>query len=93
MRPDRVNPETPDEIIAMIKIPDSPLLQEQLRSLCRDLIDIFSTLVRSLPAQVEPMVIDIGRTNGHRYRSISTASHLGTIPLKSKQPSAGNGKW
>ena len=61
MRPDRVNPEMPDEIIAMIKVSGSPWLQEQLRSLCRELIDIFSTSVRSLPAQVVPMVIDIDR--------------------------------
>ena len=39
----------------------SPWLQEQLRSLCRELIDIFSTSARSLPAQVVPMVIDVDR--------------------------------
>ena len=61
MRPDSVNPETPDEIIAMIKFSGSPWLQERLRSLCREYIDIFSTSVRSLPAQVEPMVIEIDR--------------------------------
>ena len=32
MRPDRVNPETPVEIIAMIKVSGSPWLREQLRS-------------------------------------------------------------
>ena len=53
MRPDRVNPETPVEIIAMIKVSGSPWLQEQLRSHCRELINIFSTSVWSLPAQVE----------------------------------------
>ena len=62
MRPDRVNPETPVEIIAMIKVSGSPWLQEQLRSRCRELINIFSTSVRSLPAQVDPMVIEIDRT-------------------------------
>jgi hypothetical protein len=61
MRPDRVNPETLDEIIDMIEFSGSPWLQEQLRSLCREFIDIFSTSVRSLPAQVEPMVIEIDR--------------------------------
>jgi hypothetical protein len=50
MRPDSANPETPDEIIAMIKFSGSPLLQEHLRSLCREYIEIFSTSVRSLPA-------------------------------------------
>jgi hypothetical protein len=59
MRPDRVNPDTPYEIIAMIEFSGLPWLQEQLRSLCREYIDIFSTSVRSLPAQVEPMVIEI----------------------------------
>jgi hypothetical protein len=62
MRPESANPETPDEIIAMITFADSPELQEQLRSLCREYIDIFSTSVRSLPAQVDLMVIEIDRT-------------------------------
>ena len=57
MRPDRVNPETPDAIIAMIKISGSPWLQEQLRSRCRELINIFST----------------GRPNGYRNRTKSEA--------------------
>jgi hypothetical protein len=33
MLPDSVNPETPDEIITMIKFSGSPWLQEQLSSL------------------------------------------------------------
>ena len=49
MRPDRVNPETPVEIIAMIKVSGSPWLKEQQRSRCRELINIFSTSVRFLP--------------------------------------------
>ena len=49
MRPESANPETPDEIIAIITFAGSPELQEQLRSLCREYIDIFSTSVRSLP--------------------------------------------
>ena len=40
----------------------SPELQKQLRSLCREYIDIFSTSVRSLPALVDPMVIEIDQT-------------------------------
>ncbi len=59
MRPESANPETPDEINAMITFAGSPELQEQLRSLCREYIDIFSTSVWSLPAQVDPMVIEI----------------------------------
>ena len=55
MRPESANPETPDEIIAMITFEGSPELQEQLRSLCREYIDIFSTSVRFLPAQVDPI--------------------------------------
>jgi hypothetical protein len=58
----QMNPETPVEIIAMIKVSGSPWLHEQLRSRCRELINIFSTSVRSLPAQVDPMVIEIDRT-------------------------------
>ena len=69
MRPDRVNPETPVEIIAMIKVSGSPWLQEQLRSRCRELINIFSTSVRSLPAQVDPMAIEIDRTKWEAPRN------------------------
>jgi hypothetical protein len=61
MRPDSVNFETPDEIIVMIIFSGSPWLQEQLTSFCKEYIDIFSTSVKSLPAQVEPMVIEIDR--------------------------------
>ena len=85
MRPDRVNPEKPVEIIAMIKVSGSPWLQEQLRSLCREYIDIFSTSVRSLPAQVDPMIIEIDRTKWEVPRN---RLPLDTILLKSKQPSA-----
>ena len=63
MRPESANLESPDEIIVMITFEGSPELQEQqLRSLCREYIDIFSKAVRSLSAQVEPMVIEIDRT-------------------------------
>jgi hypothetical protein len=48
-----------DEIIAMITFASSSELQEQLRSLCREYIDIFSTSARSLPAQIE--------TDGYRW--------------------------
>ena len=62
MRPESANPETPDEIIAMITFVGSPDPQEKLRSRCRELINInFSTSVRSLPAQLDPMVIEIDR--------------------------------
>ena len=53
MRPDSANPKTPDEIIDMID------------SLC----DIFSTSVRSLPAQVEPMVIKIDQAKWEVQRN------------------------
>ena len=75
MRPDRVNPETPVEIIAMIKVSGSPWLQEQLRSHCRELINIFSTSVRSLPAQVDPMVIEIDRTKWEAPRNRLSPRH------------------
>ena len=55
MRPESVRSETPD---AMIAFEDS---QEQLKSLSRVYIDIFTTSVQSLSAQVEPMVIEIDR--------------------------------
>jgi hypothetical protein len=61
MPPESANPETPVEIIAMITFAGSPEVQEQLRSLCREYIGIFSTSVRSLSAQVDPMVIEIDR--------------------------------
>ena len=57
MRPESANPETPDEIIAMTTFEGSPELQVHQR-IHRYL---FSTSVRSLPALVELMVIDIDR--------------------------------
>ena len=75
MRPDRVNPETLVEIIAMIKVSGSPWLHEQLRSHCRELINIFSTSVRSLPAQVDPMVIEIDRTKWEAPRNRLSPRH------------------
>ena len=75
MRPESANPESLDEIIAIITFEDSPWLQEQLRSLCREYIDIFSTSVRSLPAQVEPMVIEINRTKWEVPRNRLPSRH------------------
>ena len=77
MRPDSTNLEMPDEIIAMIKFVGSPWLQEQLRSLCKELIDIFSTTVRSLPAQVDPMVIEIDRSKCTVITSVRPKIKLG----------------
>ena len=45
----------------MIQLEGSPGLQEKLRGLCREFIDIFSTSVRSRPARVEPMTLEINR--------------------------------
>ena len=53
----------------MIKVSGSPWLQEQLRSHCREMINIFSTSVRSLPAQVDPMVLEIDRTKWEAPRN------------------------
>ena len=53
MRLESANPESQDEIIAIIKFEGLPELQEQLRSLCREYIDIFSTSVRSLSAHLD----------------------------------------
>ena len=61
IRPDCASPESPDELLAMIQFEGSPGLQEKLRGLCREFIDIFSTSVRSRPASVEPMTLDINR--------------------------------
>jgi hypothetical protein len=62
MRPDRVNPVT-------------HWLQEQLMSLCRELINIFSSSVRFLPAQVDPMVIEIDRRNWEATRNRLSPRH------------------
>jgi hypothetical protein len=85
MRPDSVNPETSDEIIAMIEFSGSPWLQEQLRSLCREYINIFSKTVQYLPAQVEPIVIEIDRATWEVSRNRLPPRHHS---LKSKQPFA-----
>ena len=60
-RPQRAEPESPDELLAMIQFEGTPALQGARRSLCRDFIDIFSTAVRLLPARVKPMVIEVDR--------------------------------
>jgi hypothetical protein len=46
----------------MIQFERTPALQDALRALCREFIDIFSTAVRPLPAKVQSMVIEIDRT-------------------------------
>jgi hypothetical protein len=61
-RPHRAEPESPDELLAMIQFEGTPALQDALRALCREFIDIFSTAVRQLPARVQSMVIEIDRT-------------------------------
>ena len=60
--PHRAEPTSPDELLAMIQFEGTPALQEALRALCREFIDIFSTAVRPLPAKVQSMVIEIDRT-------------------------------
>ena len=63
IRPDSASPESPDELLAMIQFEGSLELQEKLRGLCREFIDIFSTSVRARPARVDPMTLDINRAN------------------------------
>ena len=74
------NPESPNKLLAMIQFEGLPELQEQLRSLCREYTNIFSTLVQSLPAQVGPMVIEIDRAKWEVPRNRLL---LDIIPLKS----------
>jgi len=40
-RPQRVEPESPDELLAMIQFEGKPALQQALRALCREFKDIF----------------------------------------------------
>ncbi len=61
-RPDNANPKSPDELLAMIQFEGTPALQDALRALCQEFIDIFDTAVRSLPAKVDAMVIAIDRS-------------------------------
>ena len=66
----------------MIKVSGSPWLQEQLRSLCQELINIFSTSVWSLPAQVDLIVIEIDRTKWEAPRNrLSPRHHSAEKPL------------
>ena len=46
-RPHRAEPESLDELLAMIQFAGTPALQEALRALCREFIDIFSTSRKS----------------------------------------------
>jgi hypothetical protein len=61
-RPHRAEPESPVELLAVIQFEGTPALQQALRALCREFIDIFFTAVRPLPAKVMSMVIDIDRS-------------------------------
>ena len=67
-----------DELLAMIQFAGPPAFQEQLRSLCREFIDVFSTAVRSLPAKVEPMVIDVDRARWELPRNRLPQRHHST---------------
>ena len=58
-RPDSASPMSPDELLAMIHFEGSPAIQDALRALCREFIDIFYTVVRPLPAKVDAMAIEI----------------------------------
>ena len=75
MRPESENPVTPDEIIVMITFAGSPELQKQLRSLCIEYIDIFSTSIRSLPTQVDPIVFEIDRAKWETPRNRMPPRH------------------
>jgi len=61
-RPHRPELESPDKLLAMIQFEGTTALQQALRALCREFIDIFSTAVRPLPAKVMSMIIDIDRS-------------------------------
>ena len=45
---DRVDPESPQELVAMIQFAGPPALQEALRALCLEYSDIFATSVRRI---------------------------------------------
>ena len=77
-RPHRAEPELPEELLAMIQFEGTPALQ----GLCRELIDISSTAVRSLPARVKPMVIEEELSES----CLATDSNSVTIPRKNKRP-------
>ena len=61
-RPESADPKSPDELLAMIQFEGTPALQDALRALCREFIDIFDTAVRSTPVKVDAMVIEIDRS-------------------------------
>ena len=71
--------------VPRVRTPKRQMKSGTAEGLCREYIDIFSTSVRSLPAQVDPMVIEIDRTKWEVPRN---RLPLDTILLKSKQPSA-----
>ena len=81
-RPHRAEPESPEELLAMIQFEGTPALQGALRSLCREFKDISSTAVRSLPARVKPMVIEEELSES----CLATDSNSVTIPRKNKRP-------
>ena len=80
--PHRAEPESPDELLAMIQFEGTPALQQALRALCRKFIDLFSTAVRPLPAKEMSIVIDIDRS---KWELSAIDSHSVTILLKNSR--------
>ena len=78
MHPESANPESPDENIAMITFEGSSELQEQLRSLCREYIDIFSTMV----IEIDQTKWEVPRNRlppRHHYRQVAIRTQINKL--------------
>ena len=67
--PDRVDRESPEELVALIQFAGPPALQAALRTLCLEYSDIFAISVRHLPAKVQSMVLDIDHSKWEAPRN------------------------
>ena len=65
----KVNIQTPDELLDLIHIEGSEELQAKLKALCKEYRDIFSTTVRGRPANLPEMKIEVDDTKWKHGRN------------------------
>ena len=73
----RAEIQSPDELLDLIHIEGSEELQKQLRALCKEYKDIFSTTVRGRPANLPEMNIDVNDQEWKNGRNRLPPRHHG----------------
>jgi len=67
--PHSASPKSPDELLAMYHFMGTPALRDALKAFYRELIDVFDTAVRSLPAKVNAIAIEIDQSKSQSSHS------------------------